>query len=103
MKTRTRNYFKIQEVLKIASNLRGCIEFPHFGARYPDAACHEGYLWDLDSGDSEGLTSGGDDPCPCCNTKSYIKDLIDWGISVRRIVLHLKFIFSKYGSVKPNP
>ena len=25
------------------------IEFPHFGASYPDAHCIDGYLWDMDS------------------------------------------------------
>ena len=27
------------------------IEFPHFGASYPDARCCNGYLWDMDSWD----------------------------------------------------
>ena len=48
----------------------------HFGASYPDATCIDGYLWDLDSCDEPGgsLSSGGDVPCPCCNTREYIKD-----------------------------
>jgi len=47
-----------------------CPEFSHFGARYPDARCIDGYLWDLDSADGEYLTSGGNDPCPYCNPKN---------------------------------
>lgn len=47
---------------------------PHFGARYPDATCIDGYLWDLDSGSGDGmLDSGGDDPCPWCNTREYVE------------------------------
>lgn len=47
----------------------------HFGAHYPDAICIDGELWDLDSCDEPGdslLYSGGDVPCPCCNTRAYI-------------------------------
>lgn len=46
---------------------------PHFGAWYPDACCIDGYLWDLDSGDGGMLDSGGDDPCPWCNTRAFIE------------------------------
>lgn len=52
-----------------------CPEFPFLGARYPDATCIDGYLWDLDSGDKPGLLSvGGDTPCPFCNTEKFIAD-----------------------------
>jgi len=46
----------------------------HFGARYNDATCIDGYLWDLDSCDEPGgdLYHGGDIGCPCCNTKEYL-------------------------------
>ncbi|WP_336982508.1 hypothetical protein [Acinetobacter modestus] len=43
----------------------------YFGASYPDSQCIEGYLWDEDSGDGEGLTSGGDIPCPFCNPNDH--------------------------------
>lgn len=45
----------------------------HFGAVYPDAQCHEGYLWDEDSCNEPGgpLLKGGDIPCPKCNAKEY--------------------------------
>ena len=57
----------------------GCgIEFPHFGADYPDAVCIDGYLWDLDSGDPGGLlTIGGDDPCPVCNTEKWLEQVME--------------------------
>lgn len=52
----------------------GCnYEAPTFGARYPDGTCIDGYMWDLDSGDSDGLTSGGDVPCPWCNTTEFME------------------------------
>jgi len=64
---------------KRAEKLLGCgIEFPHFGASYPDAKCIDGYLWDLDSCDCDGnLTNGGEDPCPFCNTEKWLKEALD--------------------------
>lgn len=60
----------------------GCdAEFPYFGARYPDARCIDGWLWDLDSCDGSGedliLTSGGDWPCPYCNARKYLEYVKD--------------------------
>lgn len=54
-------------------------EGSHFGAHYPDATCIDRYLWDLDSCDEPGgpLFSGGDVPCPCCNTSQYVRDSIE--------------------------
>lgn len=46
---------------------------PTFGARYPDGTCIDGYMWDLDSGDGDMLTSGGDQPCPWCNTLEFLR------------------------------
>lgn len=54
----------------------GChYEAPTFGAYYPDGTCIDGYMWDLDSCDEPGgpLYSGGDMPCPWCNTKAYLE------------------------------
>jgi hypothetical protein len=53
--------------------LLGCdFHEPFFGASYPDACCIDGYLWDLDSGDGDGMLShGGDVPCPQCNADEY--------------------------------
>lgn len=50
-----------------------CPEIPFFGARYPDARCIDGYLWDLDSDEDGKLTQGGDIPCPFCNTEKFIE------------------------------
>lgn len=44
-----------------------------FGAHYPDGACIDGYMWDLDSGDGDELDSGGDEPCPWCNTVEFLE------------------------------
>lgn len=56
----------------------GCnIEFPHFGANYPDARCIDGYLWDMDSWDGEGFTIGGDDPCPVCNKDRWLESVME--------------------------
>lgn len=49
-------------------------EGSHFGAVYNDATCINGRLWDLDSCDNGMLTSGGDIPCPKCNTEEYLRD-----------------------------
>ena len=54
----------------------GCnYEAPTFGAHYPDGTCIDGYMWDLDSCDEPGgpLFSGGDMPCPYCNTVEYLE------------------------------
>ena len=102
MRKRQYRYFATNALIKTASKLTRCIEFPHFGAHYPDACCHKGYLYDLDSYDETegGCTSGGDDPCPCCNTKTYIKDMLDNEVGMGRIVAHLLYIFSRYGQTK---
>lgn len=62
----------------------------HFGATYPDGMCIDGYLWDADSCDEPGgdLTVGGDEPCPCCNTREYLgyHDVIGSGNARQRRV-----------------
>lgn len=76
---------------------QNCPEFPHFGATYPDAICFDGLLWDLDSGDEPGmLDKGGEDPCPFCNTRAYVKDMVDNEINIKRVFNHIKFINAKY-------
>lgn len=55
------------------SAVNQCPEFPFFGASYPDATCINGFLWDLDKCDENGLISSGDNPpCPFCNTEAFI-------------------------------
>jgi hypothetical protein len=64
-----------------------CPEFPHFGAKYPDAACIDGYLWDLDSYEAGHLMIGGDHPCPFCNSEEYIEMYLDEDEGLTRDVL----------------
>ena len=47
-----------------------------FGARYIDSCCIDGFLWDLDSGDSDSLSIGGDIPCPECNHEEWIESQV---------------------------
>ena len=57
---------------------KGCgIEFPFFGATYPDAVCIDGYLWDMDSWDGNYYFSGGDVPCPVCNTEEWLELVLE--------------------------
>lgn len=67
---------------KDANIAKGCgIEFPAFGANYPDARCIDGYLWDMDSGeaDEDGINYyyGGFDPCPVCNTEEWLEIVME--------------------------
>jgi hypothetical protein len=80
------------------SKKKQCPEFPHFGARYPDARCIDGYLWDLDSGDNNGLTNGGNDPCPFCNTEAYIEFYLndEDGTTREQIEKHIAVLRLKY-------
>ncbi len=54
-----------------------CPEFPYFGASYPDATCIDGYLWDLDKFEDGHLYGGGEEPCPFCNTETFIEQNLD--------------------------
>lgn len=59
---------------------KGCdYEGRDFGATYIDTCCIDGYLWDLDSCDEPGglLSSGGESPCPKCNTLEFLKSAKD--------------------------
>lgn len=49
----------------------------YFGAHYPDSQCIDGYLWDEDSGDSDGLDIGGDIPCPFCKPEEHTKYMMN--------------------------
>lgn len=77
-----------------------CPEFPYFGARYPDATCIDGYLWDLDKCNGEGaLYGGGEEPCPFCNTESFIEQNIDEenGWTRDSIESYIKNLRERYG------
>ena len=75
-----------------------CPQFPYFGAKYPDASCTDGYLWDLDSYDSDagGCTKGGEDPCPFCNESEYVQRLKDSEFSEIEIQAHIEYLNKKY-------
>lgn len=54
--------------------IKQCPEFPFWGARYPDACCIDGKLYDLDKCDDSGLHEPIDDiPCPFCRTDEFIE------------------------------
>lgn len=80
------------------SNKQQCPEFPYFGARYPDAICIDGFLWDLDSDDGEGsLTHGGDVPCPFCNTEAAIEYHDDGEVGTKeRVTSEIQKLKEKY-------
>ena len=82
----------------------GCgIQFPHFGADYPDAVCIDGYLWDLDSGEPNGdgidFRIGGDDPCPVCNTQEWLKRVMENEefVNEESALAYVEEIKEKYG------
>ena len=52
-----------------------CPEFPFFGARYPDARCIDGNLYDLDDCDGEGnlYERYENYPCPFCRKDEFIE------------------------------
>lgn len=93
MTKREQNYHSWHQFI----SKRQCPEFPYFGARYPDATCIDGQLWDLDSCDENGLLSTGDNPiCPFCNPKQFIEDQIDSCIPRGETVKYLKYIRKRY-------
>lgn len=75
-----------------------CPDFPYFGARYPDATCIDGYLWDLDKCEDGKLYGGGDEPCPFCNTDSFIEQHIDeeTGFTKEKIIEQINILKEKY-------
>jgi len=76
-----------------------CPEFPHFGASYPDAACIEGYLWDLDHCNDDGsLYGGGEDPCPFCNREEYIEWCENVDFSREDAEKHIEYLNQEYNS-----
>lgn len=78
-----------------------CPEIPFFGAKYPDATCIDGFLWDLDSCDEPGgsLTQGGDVPCPFCNRqafKEYYNEEEDAEITMTQMDVWIDKMINKY-------
>lgn len=81
-----------------------CPEIPFFGAKYPDATCINGMLWDLDSSEENGLTKGGEDPCPFCNSQAVIERMIDDEVitSVEEGKELIKNMWTKYNYTETN-
>lgn len=73
-----------------------CPEFPYFGARYPDACCIDGYLWDLDKYEDGKLYGGGEDACPFCNTEQFIEEHEDDDWSKEELSKYVEKLKLKY-------
>ena len=73
-----------------------CPEFPFFGATYPDATCIDGKLFDLDSYEEDGLTSGGDYSCPFCKRDEFIEEQIENGRVREEVIAQIKFLDENY-------
>jgi len=101
MKRRTLNYLLMRRCVKLAKLHKTCIEFPAFGARYPDATCIDGQLYDLDKCDGEGnlYEPGEYIPCPVCRAKEYVNYLFESGYSRAWTHKHIIYIFKRYGSI----
>ncbi|MDR2917832.1 MAG: hypothetical protein LBV72_00495 [Tannerella sp.] len=77
-----------------------CPEFQAFGARYPDARCIAGYLWDMDSDDGNGnFTIVGDVPCPFCNTNEWLENewFLHGGITVESGIEYINQLIDMFG------
>jgi len=64
----------------IQKEVKSCPEFPFFGARYPDARCIDGQLYDLDKCDDKGNLYEMMEywPCPFCKTEAFIKQYAEY-------------------------
>ena len=77
-----------------------CPEFPFFGATYPDATCIDGKLFDLDSYEEDGLTSGGDYSCPFCRRDEFIEEQIERGLLIEEVKSFIKYLEENYNPKK---
>ena len=77
-----------------------CPEFPFFGATYPDATCIDGKLFDLDSYEEDGLTSGGDYSCPFCRRDEFIEEQVERGLLIEEVKSFIKYLDENYNSKK---
>ena len=66
-----------------------CPDFPFFGARYPDATCIDGYLYDMDDCDDHGnlYEPAEQFPCPFCNWDEFKEK---WGENAEEYFEHIK-------------
>ena len=74
-----------------------CPEFPYFGASYPDACCIDGYLWDLDKFEDGQLYGGGEEPCPFCNTETFLEQNIDEHNTKESLLEYTEKLRKRYG------
>ena len=70
-------------------NIKQCPDFPFFGARYPDATCIDGYLYDMDDCDDHGnLYEPAEKlPCPFCNWDEFKEK---WGENAEEYFEYIK-------------
>ncbi|MGF7213887.1 hypothetical protein GGR92_000027 [Spirosoma lacussanchae] len=85
-----------QESVNPTPQVNSCPEFPYFGARYPDARCINGYLWDMDSYDDGYFTIGGEEPCPFCNTEEYLEQSVDEENPREEVLKNIEYVRRKY-------
>lgn len=78
---------------------KGCnVEFPYFGAHYPDARCVEGNLLDMDKCDENGnlYLSDEDNPCPFCRREEFIQYKLDCEYTLESIEKYIQTIKDRY-------
>ena len=75
-----------------------CPEFPFFGATYPDATCIDGKLFDLDSYEEDGLTSGGHYSCPFWKRDEFIEEQVERGLLIEEVKSFIKYLDENYNS-----
>lgn len=78
---------------------KGCnVEFPFFGASYPDAKCVDGNLMDMDKCDEDGNLYSTEEynPCPICCKKEFIEIQLDNEVPIEQIEQHINMITEKY-------
>jgi|GEM_PF-1122592 len=75
-----------------------CPEFSFYGAKYPDARCVDGRLFDLDKCDEFGnlYEPHEDVPCPFCNTEEFVKNHSSEYGSESDTYLYINNTYKKY-------
>lgn len=76
-----------------------CPEFPYFGAKYPDARCINGQLYDLDRCDENGNLYEMHEyhPCPFCNTDEFLKEQEDNEADMDKVRQWMEGVKKRYG------
>jgi flavodoxin len=77
--------------------INSCPEFPWFGARYPDARCIDGFLWDMDKYEDGMFYGGGEDLCPFCNTEAFLKEQEENEEDMDKVKKWMEETLKKYG------